>query len=61
MYEAKVQKLLHRDVDDHNQHSLGVTKNWLSINASIFQESYRKVKKRAEIGMRSIREYFSER
>ena len=59
MYEANVQKLLHREVGDHEQHSLGVVKNWLSINAPIFKESYRRVKQRAMKGMRSIREYFN--
>ena len=59
LYEENVQRLLHHNVTEHEQHSLGVTKNWLSINAPIFRESYRRVKKRMTTGMRSIRDYFS--
>jgi hypothetical protein len=59
MYEARVQQLLHRDLEEHKeQHSFGVTKNWLSSNAPIFRESYRRVKQRAMSGMRSLRQYF---
>ena len=58
MYEPQVQQLLHRNIEDHNQHALAVTKNWLSANASIFRESYRRVKQRTLSGMRSLREYF---
>jgi hypothetical protein len=58
MYDTQVQQLLHRDVSDHDQHTLSVTKNWLSANIPIFRESYRRVKQRALRGVRSIREYF---
>ncbi|KAI2500815.1 hypothetical protein MHU86_13672 [Fragilaria crotonensis] len=58
MYETQVQRLLHRDASDHDQQALSVTKNWLSVNRPIFQESYRRVKQRALRGMRSIRDYF---
>lgn len=61
MYENHVQQLLHREVDDHNQHSLAVTKNWLSINAPIFRDSLRRVKRKVNTGMRTIREYFHAR
>jgi hypothetical protein len=61
MYEAKVQSLLHRDVEEHEQQSFGVTKNWLSINAPIFRESLRRVERQVATGMRSIRDYFSVR
>ena len=58
MYEPHVQQLLHRDIDEHEQHAHGVTKNWLSVNSAIFRESYRRVKQRALSGVRSIRSYF---
>jgi hypothetical protein len=60
-YEIHVQKLLHADVTEHEQHSLRVTQNWLSMNAPIFRDSYRRVKRRVTTGMRSIRDYFSAR
>lgn len=44
MYETHVQRLLHRDARVHDQQALSVTKNWLSVNRSIFQDSYRRVK-----------------
>ena len=58
IYEPHVQQLLHWDIDDHEQHAPGVTKNWLSVNSTIFRESYRRVKQRALSGVRSIRSYF---
>jgi hypothetical protein len=62
MYETHVQELLHRELEDHDQCSLVVTKNWLlSINAPIFRESYRRVKRKVVTGMLSIREYFTVR
>ena len=61
LYEAHVQKLLHEDAADHEQHSLRITKNWSSINAPIFRESYRRLKRQLATGMRSIRDYFSVR
>jgi hypothetical protein len=61
LYETHVQKLLHADVMDHEQHSLRVTQNWLSMNAPIFRDSYRRVKRRVITGVRSIRDYFSAR
>ena len=54
LYETHVQKILHADVTDHEQHSLRVTQNWLSMNAPIFRDSYRRVKRRVITGMRSI-------
>ena len=59
LYEEHVQRLLYTNITEHEHHSLGVTKNWLSINAPIFRESYRRVKRRVTTGMRSIRDYFS--
>lgn len=57
MYETHVQELLHRELEDHDQRSLAVTKNWLLSNAPIFRQSYRRVKRKVVTGMRSIREY----
>jgi hypothetical protein len=61
LYETHVQKLLHADVMDHEQHSMRVTQNWLSMNAPISRDSYRRLKRRVITGMRSIRDYFSAR
>ena len=61
MYDAKVQSLLHRDVEDHEQHCFGVAKNWLLIYVPIFRASLRRVERQAATGMRSIRDYFSVR
>jgi hypothetical protein len=65
LMQMKVQKLLCKDAADHEQHSLHgtawhATKNWLSINAPIFWESYHRVKpKWATASMRLIREHFN--
>jgi exonuclease III len=59
MYEANVQTLLHREVDDHTQQPVSIINNWLSLNGPIFRESYRRVKRQAAKGMRSIRDYFN--
>ena len=61
MYEEHVQQLLLHDVEDHERFHVKVTKNWISLNAPIFRESFRKVQQRALGGMRSIRSYFSSR
>jgi hypothetical protein len=58
MYETHVQRLLHRNIADHERHDVSVKRNWLSVNAPITRESYRRVKKQTLSGMRSIREYF---
>ncbi|KAI2494417.1 hypothetical protein MHU86_20100 [Fragilaria crotonensis] len=50
MYETHVQELLHRELKDHDQHSLAVTRNWLLSNAPIFRESYRRVKRKSGYG-----------
>jgi exonuclease III len=61
MYEEHVQQLLLHDVEDHERFHVKVTKNWISLNAPIFRESFRKVQQRALGGMRSIQSYFSSR
>jgi hypothetical protein len=53
MYKIHVQKLLHQDIGNHDQHTKAVTKNWFSANASIFRESYQRIK-HALSSMRSI-------
>ena len=59
MYEEHVQALLLPSVDDHENQAVKATQNWLTLNAPIFRESYRRVIQRALRGMRSIRTYFS--
>ena len=61
MYDDSVQQLLHQDIEDHMHQSLNVTKNWIATNANIFRDSYRRVKRRALSGMRSLRNYFGTR
>jgi hypothetical protein len=55
----KLTDLLLPSVDDHENQAVKATQNWLTLNAPIFRESYRRVIQRALRGMRSIRTYFS--
>ena len=44
LMDPKAQCLLLNSADDHDEHSLLVTKNWLRTHASVFTESVRQVK-----------------
>jgi hypothetical protein len=57
-FEPSVQGLLHPTIEAHHQEPLWVTRNWISINRSLMQESMRRVRTMALRGVRSIRTYF---
>ena len=59
MYEPSSQELLMKDIRDHEGHTTRQLKNWLAINEPVFQISFRRAKKAAIAGMKSIRHYFS--
>ena len=44
LLDPKAQSLLLNSANDHDEHSLLVTKNWLRTHASVFTESVRQVK-----------------
>ena len=56
--DPNVRALLLRDPEAHNTQSLQVTVNWLRMNAPIFRENIKKVRRMALKGVRSIRTYF---
>jgi hypothetical protein len=58
MMEPSVQALLLESPAAHEQHLLTTTRNWIAINGPVFQESIRRVRKRALHNVRSIRSYF---
>ena len=57
-YEPSAQELLMKDIWDHETLSTRQIKNWLAIHAPVFRTSYRRAKKVAIAGMKSIRHYF---
>ena len=61
LMDPKAQCLLLNSADDHDEHSLLLTNNWLRTNAPVFTESVCQVKKMALQGVRSIRTYFRPR
>ena len=58
LYEPSAQELLMKDIRDHESLSTKQIKNWLAINVPVLQISYRRAKKIAIAGMKSIRHYF---
>jgi exonuclease III len=57
-FEPSVQGLLHPTIEAHRQEPLWVTRNWISTNRGLMQESMRRVRTMALRGVRSIRTYF---
>ena len=57
-YEPSARDLLMKDVRDHEIKSTWHIRNWIATNEPILLASYRRVKKRALSGIRSILQYF---
>lgn len=58
-YEPRVQELLCRDIQEQLQRPTWVTQNWLTVNASVFKDSMKRVHNTAIAGVRSIKTYFA--
>jgi hypothetical protein len=59
--EPSVQQLLCKDLTDHFAKPLWFNKNWLPIHGPLVKTSVRRAKKKAIQGVRSIRQYFTQR
>ena len=57
-YEPSTQELFMKEIRDHEVHTTRQLKNRLAINEPTFQISFRRAKKAALAGMKSIRQYF---
>ena len=58
MMEPSVQALLLESQAEHEQQLLTTTRNWIAINGPVFQDSIRRVRKRAIQNVRLIWSYF---
>ena len=55
-YEPSAQELLMKEIRNHEtHHTMRQLKNWLAINAPVFQMSLQRAKKAAIAGIKSIR------
>jgi hypothetical protein len=57
-YEPSAQELLMADIRSYEAKSTWHIRNWISINEPVLRESFKRVKKKAIAGMRSIRSYW---
>ena len=57
-YEPSAQDLLMKDIRDHSTRSTWNIKSWITINEPVLRTSYKRAKKMAIRGMRSLRHYW---